>query len=464
MHDLNLLVLSCFPSDDKIANISVQAAQEAKSLISLLGIVPETVKSLGTNTRLPSVDALYPDEFFDILMEEGDDSGFSAASELARLVHLYEDSAEELCTEQKDRLQELVHASIAVQVDEQVRIQSLPEITNEMEDEFIASDQKTINACLADLLERVQLSDLTDHSILRSTFSIDDPDHTDVNLQLLVSLRESHQTHIAAKAIRTHGKARETATISKSQLSDDSMTKQILRAFHDELKKGQVRGLTTGHDRQMRWYESAPTIDALGTSVNIAANGNTANTQVVANRVATSVSAKRRKIILTHGFHIDLNTVLLEARVTSLAPLKIGSWGFVYMEQSNKVMLCQVVAMYSRTGGKNGKLVSVTRTTSISSVSRVAVQVFERATGNQFRIIPSMTDPFFTKGYLILPSEAFLTTLSADTFDGAQLGTFKCLNSVDCTVYKSLDAVRAKLKQVMVEHRKHKQNATADDD
>ena len=72
-----------------------------------------------------------------------------------------------------------------------------------------------------------------------------------------------------------------------------------------------------------------------------------------------------------------------------------------------------VIALYSKTGGKNGKHAAITDSSAISTVSYIGVQVFEHMYGRQFRVIPEATALFFTKQFALLPPISFLSTLSS---------------------------------------------------
>jgi hypothetical protein len=78
-------------------------------------------------------------------------------------------------------------------------------------------------------------------------------------------------------------------------------------------------------------------------------------------------------------------------------------------------MLCftTVIAIYSKTGGKNGKHTAVTDASNISVVSYLAIQVFEHMHGCQFWEHPDATANFQTKQFTILSSYAFLSLLSS---------------------------------------------------
>ena len=72
-----------------------------------------------------------------------------------------------------------------------------------------------------------------------------------------------------------------------------------------------------------------------------------------------------------------------------------------------------MIAIYSKTGGKNGKHAGVTDASNISAVSYLAVQVFEHMHGRIFRDHPDATATFQTKQFALLSSNAFLCLLSS---------------------------------------------------
>ncbi|KAF8224683.1 hypothetical protein L208DRAFT_1309777, partial [Tricholoma matsutake] len=53
-----------------------------------------------------------------------------------------------------------------------------------------------------------------------------------------------------------------------------------------------------------------------------------------------------------------------------------------------------VIALYSKTGSKNGKHAAVTDASNIFAISYMAVQVFEHMHGRQFQEYPDATATF----------------------------------------------------------------------
>ncbi|KAF8809095.1 hypothetical protein BYT27DRAFT_7188181 [Phlegmacium glaucopus] len=86
--------------------------------------------------------------------------------------------------------------------------------------------------------------------------------------------------------------------------------------------------------------------------------------------------ATRRRNAFTKARVPHLREVL-DALVSPFSPLKLGVYGFVFTDHGLRIG--RVIAIYSKTGGKNGKHAAVTDASNISAVSYLAVQVFTHA-------------------------------------------------------------------------------------
>lgn len=71
------------------------------------------------------------------------------------------------------------------------------------------------------------------------------------------------------------------------------------------------------------------------------------------------------------------------------------------------------MALYSKTGGKQGKHESISDSSNISAVSNIAVQIFEHMHARQFHSIPEATSILQTKQFALLSSISFLCLLSS---------------------------------------------------
>lgn len=74
-------------------------------------------------------------------------------------------------------------------------------------------------------------------------------------------------------------------------------------------------------------------------------------------------------------------------------------------------MLGKVLAIYSKSGGKNGKHSSIMKSSNISAVSYFVLQVFEQMVSQQFRSIPEKLQSLQSNKFTLLPSSAFLCIL-----------------------------------------------------
>jgi hypothetical protein len=99
-----------------------------------------------------------------------------------------------------------------------------------------------------------------------------------------------------------------------------------------------------------------------------------------------------------------------------------GKFKFLNLFEFNTTTFSQFIALYSKTGGKNGKHSSVTVSDSSNisaSISYMAVQVFEHMHAQQFRSVPAATAIFQTHQFLLVSSIHFLTLLDYKASSGS---------------------------------------------
>ncbi|KAJ3823278.1 hypothetical protein F5880DRAFT_1443947, partial [Lentinula raphanica] len=179
-------------------------------------------------------------------------------------------------------------------------------------------------------------------------------------------------------------------------------------------------------------------------------SGNSANAQVVAKNDARKLAVKHRQLFLK--FVPSLHNILHEGGVTLLRPLRLSDWGFVYLESANGIFVAQVLAMYTRGGGKNGKHNSVDSTTGLAGLSHIAVQIFEFSAGSSFRILPELMAPFSTKAFALMPPQSFLTTLEVRPTSRSEVSVRISKN--DTSTYQSLVGQISNFQLIMKEYRK----------
>ncbi|EEB89046.1 hypothetical protein MPER_12908, partial [Moniliophthora perniciosa FA553] len=384
------MALGYFPSPSELERSGKRAAEEAGSLWAILGVPPEVLFADGDvemdgNIRSGEGDEerFNEDHFdfgeeFDLEMEE-----------LQDLIHIQELNYGRLTLEQQNRLEALTNASIALQVNDHIMIHALvSEIDDDTYEEFLEEDRRHLEEY------KSAAQDLN-----QGCFD-------GVTVDALVLLREKHQTYHAANAVRTRSNDKSESDLEKENRTGSSLHKEIISAFHTELKKSQDKGITSGQERNTRWTKASSTA------------GNSANAAAVASSNATKDASKRRKIYSRTG--LDYYSRLEGADVSAFRPLKLGDYGFVWMEKQG-IFLGKVITMYSKGGGKHGKHSAVTTSSNVSALSYVAVQLFEHTYGGRFKAIPSFTSGFQVHGFSLIPSWAFLSTTSA-SLDKSTMG------------------------------------------
>lgn len=109
-----------------------------------------------------------------------------------------------------------------------------------------------------------------------------------------------------------------------------------------------------------------------------------------------------------------------------------------------------VIALYQKSGGKNGKHGAISEAKNISAVSRLGLQVYEQIHGPQFKIYPTT---FHTKAFALIPSYTFLTLTSAAPREGIG-GTAIAVLKDDFALFQKLVKDKDKLCEAMKEFRK----------
>ena len=122
-----------------------------------------------------------------------------------------------------------------------------------------------------------------------------------------------------------------------------------------------------------------------------------------------------------------------------------------------------MIAIYSKTGGKNGKHAAVTDASNISATSYLGVQVFEYMHGRLFRDHPDATATFQTKQFALLTSNAFLCLLSSPP-KAIPLATGLELAQKDAEIFMNMLSRENKFMDAMQSFHKRGQNLHLEDD
>ncbi|KAG6916064.1 hypothetical protein DXG01_008589 [Tephrocybe rancida] len=385
---INIPNLSMFPSDREINQAASDAAQEADSLLVLLGLAPRELHrakkgTVSDNLILPSIDAWYgPDaEDHEDLTKPLDDEHLSEAQQLQVLLDQEEDRTLSRTKKQDDRLRDLSCAAVAIVTDEMMKVQFVADINEEDEEEYLAQEQRDLEAALTSL-PAVQIADELEQPLGRGTVDFDS-----LNYKMLITMRREHETNYAAKGIRT--RKDKDSEAGEDDNNKKSLRWKLIREFHDALKEGQDdHAIGTGMERDARWHG--------GSNGTLKTSGNAANAAAAA---AAEMLAKKA--------NVPCLSDVGDARVTQLKPLNIGSYGIVL--DAGEVKVGRVVVLYMKSGGKHGKHGSVLNVTNISAASHISVELYEQLQGRQFR--ETLTS-LKTKQCALLAPSAFLCLIS----------------------------------------------------
>jgi len=103
--------------------------------------------------------------------------------------------------------------------------------------------------------------------------------------------------------------------------------------------------------------------------------------------------------------------IIGEARISLVRNLLIGDFCIIFT--ASGVRIGQIIALYSKGGGKNGKHAAIPNVSNVAGISYVGVQVFQRMHRQIFRPVTSSTISFGTMHYQLLPSKSLLCRLSS---------------------------------------------------
>ncbi|KIM79928.1 hypothetical protein PILCRDRAFT_73649 [Piloderma croceum F 1598] len=367
--------------------------------------------------------------------DDGSD-GSDDPNELQNLMDNEENPVGSRTIKQDKQLLALTYASLSITVDELTKVHALPDADEEQMEELIAEEYRHIKEALSFNFPSARI----DEVVQPLGYGATNPNFDEVDFDVLVRMHRQHQTHHATMGVWTKG-------TSEKQLPDAqkniSLRQQIIRRFHEVLKEEQDRAPCTGSDRKIHWRAPAPG----------ARDG-----QIICSPALINQAATRRRNLFMKANVPCINEVG-EACVSSIRPLKINDFGFIYLDKS--VMIGQVVALYAKTGGKNGKHMAITDSSNVSTASYIGVQVFEHMYSGLFRVIPEATALFFTKRFALLQPISFLCLLSSLP-DTATNSNHLELARVDLTLFQTLQAHRTRFESAMTLLRKRKTDEFTD--
>ncbi|KAF8880856.1 hypothetical protein BD779DRAFT_1612653 [Infundibulicybe gibba] len=266
---IDIHALSTYPTNEDINEAAVRAHGEAESLFALLGVAASDLYD-SRSVHLPSIRTwLKPQDddifnFHDSDNEDdndnlGDGSDTNPEDDYQHTLDSFEDSNNELTSIQERRVMDHRYATIALSVNQQMEILSLPELDDASLDEALSEDASQISNTLLQC-----------------------------RAPQLVRLRFGHQTKQAASGIRT-SKSRTAGNDSAAVTEVLTHRQIVLKGFSDIIRERGEKGIGTGLERAFRWRNPAP--GGRGGEINDAATptvtlGNSANAAAVADAAA----------------------------------------------------------------------------------------------------------------------------------------------------------------------------------
>ncbi|KII84575.1 hypothetical protein PLICRDRAFT_167537 [Plicaturopsis crispa FD-325 SS-3] len=462
-HGIDLMALATFPTDDEIQSAARLAADECDNLIALLGLVPHqlTRQQSSSMASLPGISSWFTEKDFDEDSEsDSDDVDLpyydseeeNDAEELQALLNQEEEDQWNRTNRQDDKLMALTGAALSVIADEMIRVQRMPEMDEEAREEFYAEECSHIRDASNIRLPPLQLPDERARLV-----GLQDNGADTFDFSILVVMRRRHQTRQAALGVRTKGKD-EPNHSGSGEKPEVSMRRQIIRQFHAVIREQQNVAVGTGVEREARWRAPAPggrdgTVN--GQSSASAASGNAANAAAAASKAAKEAAARRRKVFATAN--VPCVSDVADGRVTTLRPVQIDDFAIILTKDG--LMIGRVIALYSKTGGKNGKHAAVTDSSNICAISYLGFQVYEQVFNRQFRSITQATARLQTKQFALLPSIAFLCVISSKPTTSA---TSLELPIADYELFKKLRDGESSLKHATTLYNKRAKGQATD--
>ncbi|KAF5320335.1 hypothetical protein D9611_011267 [Ephemerocybe angulata] len=447
-------LLATFPTDDEIEEVSCLAAEEAESLIKLVGIDadqlfianslqesskdPLPVPALdSTDTALPPIAEWYPYDLFEseairgqteddlneCFMDDAEnDDNPTLTRNLVRSDYLNDMS---LSAKDESTLEGMAMAGITAMAQDVMQVNEFTETTeDEVVEEILAEEYRHLKEMRA-RLAALKIPDIVEPTHDNSFTQ----DLADVNLDPLVDLRRKHQTRQAERGVRTR-----LTEASDSSKRNNELKKELRGKFFGFFKMYEDRkGVGTGLERGFRWRIAAAggrtgVVD--GEVPEAPSAGNSSNAVGAAERSSNQLLSKRQVAFETVSIPADIRALISDARVDVHSPLQLDD--FCLILDDGHVRLAKVITLYQKTAGKNGKHGAITDSSVITAVSYLGVQVFESTRPTYFTGYPLQTRLLRTLHFSQVLSCQVLLRLSKHNI---KLHTDKKTLIVDSTTY-----------------------------
>ncbi|KAG8707767.1 hypothetical protein FRC09_001628 [Ceratobasidium sp. 395] len=375
--DIDLSLLTTFPTDYELAAIDKVARIEAANLARAVNIyVDETLSpplqtsTAHTETPVNDTDPKGSSEW----AVPVEDEIASAAEVLQELFHAAESGSLPMAEISKQR-DNIVYAASTLEAEHSILIDELPAETSEDLD----ANRSFIKHLLANLQPRLNIPDIDE-----SLFPVDEPHLSVLDPKALLPHRWAHQTKQAYKSPKNfrqvaHVKSSELDIEASYQNSDSvshSKTRvnqyiELARSFHQTLRDSELSHLS---ERAIRWTNAHETDSKL--------TGNVANAKLAADKRADSYVAARCNSLRRRGVN-ELLDDLSNARITSFKPLNDDD--FVWVLAHGAIELGQVRCIYVKEGGRYANHAHVPHVPHLGYISYLGVQIFERVENSTSR-------------------------------------------------------------------------------
>ncbi|KAJ3721792.1 hypothetical protein C8R42DRAFT_721359 [Lentinula raphanica] len=233
------------------------------------------------------------------------------------------------------------------------------------------------------------------------------------------TLKQQHQSRVASSGTRTqHFSKRDDQDIERAA-AEKKLKLRFQQVVNNEAAKD--RGTVSGLSRKAHYTTSAKGGREGNTEQDTLedTSGNSANAAAVASRTAKALLTKRTNAFKTVPM---LNVRLHNACISDLHKLEISpektTYGFAIVgfspndaHDNSEIVLCRILCLYEKSGGKNGKHGLVDSSNNICALSYLPAQTYQKWIAGQFRVSPRSTPWATDLRFTQLTPNEFLTRL-----------------------------------------------------
>lgn len=365
VEDIDLRELARYPTDAELAIISDTAAHETSELCSYVGIDARKMIAKYSPPVRSARRQLLP------AVPDGRQS-------LASLLSLYDTTWRDNRTE--ETIEACQFALAAESAAQSQTLQSLPEPTEED-----VSGVRLLMARVNDELSADVVSPAPENSSsvtqkLRTPLALVGTGNQ-LNADVLVAERIKHQTVASIRAVRQHGR-HQAPTMATDMNSDTlrrlvedgpTLREKLLSKLNDVVAQSNgTKMSSSGLNRQVRWYGTVPGHATTVQQQNKATVQNAAASEFIRLRDAS--------FSLFRGMHENFHL----GNITPYNPLTLGRFIVAVSPVAGRqrIVLGEVVAMYSKSAGKGAKHEWREELTSLGAASYVSARVYSPMAGH----------------------------------------------------------------------------------